>query len=179
MADPFSISVSILTVLGSGMTVAKTLNSLISGYKTAPAAILALSNEVSDLILLVQEIRDRGLGGETAAKLSIFLDRAESKLKEVQLFVESVGVLGASKPNRMRYEKLSWAAKKSRKADELKRDLHDVKLSIILVLSTATMYQSACQLDLTGMANSCAGQIFNSHLRMRVASNEHIQVSPR
>jgi cob(I)alamin adenosyltransferase len=137
---------SVLTVLGSGMTAAKALNSLISEYRNAPAAILALSNQVSDLIILIQEVRDKSLGCDTTMKLSVVLDRADAKLQELNHFIKKAGVLDTgrlsiSKTTRRRYEKLSWAASNNRKAQELKQDLQDVKLSIILLLSTATMYE--------------------------------------
>jgi hypothetical protein len=139
MTDPLSISVSVLAVLSSGISVATTLNSAILRYKNAPAAILALSNELSDLLLIIQEVRDQNLTSTTATSLSTMLDRADLKLHQIDLFVKSVGVLGTAKGTRRRYEKLSWAGKNSKKAEELKQSLHDVKLNIILLLSTATM----------------------------------------
>jgi hypothetical protein len=139
MTDPLSISVSVLAVLGSGISVANTLKSVISKYKNAPAAILALSNELSDLLLIIQEVKGQSLSLTTATNLSSILGRADSKLRELDEFLKSVGVLGTAKVARRRYEKLSWAGKNSKKAEEFKQDLQDVKINIILLLSTATM----------------------------------------
>jgi hypothetical protein len=61
MADPLSLSTSIIAVLGTSISVAKTLNTLIQGYREAPTAITALSNEVSDLVLVLSEIKNRNL----------------------------------------------------------------------------------------------------------------------
>jgi hypothetical protein len=51
MAESLSLSAFIIAVLGSSISVAKTLNTLIQGYGEAPTATTALSNEVSDLVL--------------------------------------------------------------------------------------------------------------------------------
>ena len=55
--DPLSITASIITIIGVGGSIAKTLRNLAS-YKDAPDFILLLNNELADLHLVVQAIHE-------------------------------------------------------------------------------------------------------------------------
>jgi hypothetical protein len=90
---PLSLSASIIAVLSASISVAKTLNTLIQGYREAPIAITALSNEVSDLVLVLSEIKNRSLDGVSNG-LRMVLGRADHKLGEVKTFVDGLGVIG-------------------------------------------------------------------------------------
>jgi hypothetical protein len=92
MADPLSLSASIIAVLGTSISVAKTLNTLIRGYREAPTAITALSNEVSDLVLVLSEIKNRNLD-EASEGLRTVLGTADHKLVELKTFVDGLGVI--------------------------------------------------------------------------------------
>ena len=55
--DPLSLTASIIAVIGTGGEVAKAIKKLAS-LKGAPNLVLALNNEISDLLLLVFAIQD-------------------------------------------------------------------------------------------------------------------------
>lgn len=53
--DPLSVTASVLAVVGAVSSISRTLKTLRS-FRGAPAIILALSNEVSELQLIVKEL---------------------------------------------------------------------------------------------------------------------------
>ena len=55
--DPFSITVGIMTILGAPSQVSKGLK-LLTDLRNAPAALLALNNEVAEAQCMVQELHD-------------------------------------------------------------------------------------------------------------------------
>jgi len=89
MAESLSLSAFIIAVLGSSISVAKTLNTLIQGYGQAPAATTALSNEVSDLVLFLSEIKNRNLD-EPSEGLRTVLGKADHKLVELKCLLTAL-----------------------------------------------------------------------------------------
>lgn len=55
--DPLSFTASLLTVIGLGAQVARTVQRLVA-LKGAPGVLLALNNEISDLNLVIKAIDD-------------------------------------------------------------------------------------------------------------------------
>ena len=138
MTDPLSVSASVVAVLGAGISVSNAIKTVIQGYREAPVAITALSNEVSDLIVVLQEVRDRNLDGVTAGSLAAALSRAEAKLEELRVFVQGLGVVDSVGKWRRTYERATWGKKKER-AQELKSGLRDVKVDVVLLLSSGIL----------------------------------------
>lgn len=138
MADPLSISASIIAVLGAGVSVSKALNTVIQGYREAPAAITALSNEVSDLVLVLQEVRSRVENLADGLNLTVAIRKADAKLGELRSFVESLGVLMVGTGTKNRFHKARWVARK-KTARVLKQDLKDLKSDIILLLGARNL----------------------------------------
>jgi len=56
MTDPLSVTVSVLTLIAACTTCAKQVNSLARGFRDAPREILVLSNEISDMSVVLMEI---------------------------------------------------------------------------------------------------------------------------
>lgn len=88
--DPLSITVSILTILGTGGQVAKGVGK-IRALKDAPNILLAMNNEIADVHCLVQEIDDDTRQHEELHKevhetrISASVCRALEKVKETLL----------------------------------------------------------------------------------------------
>ena len=124
--------------MGAGVSVSKALNTVIQGYREAPAAIIALSNEVSDLVIVLQEVRSRVESLVDGLNLTTTIRKAEAKLGELRGFVESLGVLTAGRGTKNSFDKARWVARKKR-ARVLKEDLKDLKNDIILLLSARNL----------------------------------------
>jgi hypothetical protein len=138
MADPLSFSASLLAVLSAGISVGKALNTLIQGYREAPAAITALSNEVSDLVLVLQEVRSRAATAINGSNLATAIGKADAKLEELSIFVESLGLATTDRTAKKAFDRARWVSKKKR-ARELKAGLKAVKNDIVLLLSASTL----------------------------------------
>ena len=97
--DPLSIAASIVTLIGTANQVAVGLNTLAS-LKRAPAAILALNSEVSDLRLVLCETEPLSRKHKEAkmqekahepmdSALLLSIDRAKDKLLEMETIVQT------------------------------------------------------------------------------------------
>ena len=83
MSEPLGVSASVIAVLGAGISIGRALNTVIQGYREAPKAITALSNEVSDLVLVLDEVRSRSIennAGTTSSNIAAAIARADTKL---------------------------------------------------------------------------------------------------
>ncbi|KAL9115573.1 MAG: hypothetical protein Q9187_007273 [Circinaria calcarea] len=136
--DPLSISVAVLTILGSGGSLASALRQVTS--KNAPDALLALNNEVSDLHLIVLEISQlfQEHHESTSAhlrtdrlltSLGLMLGRAKEKLLELESLVQYKlttpdGPSGEAKLNR-----LAWVREQKTVLD-IREDIRSTRLSL-------------------------------------------------
>ena len=149
--DPLSISVSIVALIGAAQQVAAGLNKLAS-LRGAPAAVLALNNELSDLRLVLSEAEPlllkhgRATAGIRASdttqtatstvandtRLKLSIERAKDKLVELELIIQSrlMTRMGA-------IDRLGWLKEqdKIRKALE---DLRIARLNITAMLGVVT-----------------------------------------
>lgn len=57
MADPVSLAASVITVISACAACAKQLDGLRRGFRHAPVEILALSNEISDMSVVLTEVK--------------------------------------------------------------------------------------------------------------------------
>ena len=123
--DPLSITASVLTLLAAANKVAKGLDKLAS-IKGAPAAILALNNEVSDLRLVLGEAEPllqkygqathSSIGGDTSLKSSI--DRAKVRLVDLESIIANRLMTRMGTKN-----KLGWLYEQ----DKVQRAMSDVR----------------------------------------------------
>lgn len=143
--DPLSITVATLALIGAANQVAVGLNKLAS-LKGAPAAILALNNELSDLRLVLQETEPLLLKHKQAAgsgqpsfppKMidATFLrsmDRAKEKLLDLESVVQNrlMTRMGA-------IDKLGWLREQD-KVRKAQVDLRTVRLNITAALGVVT-----------------------------------------
>ena len=92
--DPLSLTVSILTILGTGGIIAKGFGK-VRGLKDAPAIVFQLNNEVSDLTLLVRAVdeayRLHGLAMTSSTHAEVVynvLKRAQNVVLDLEKLVD-------------------------------------------------------------------------------------------
>ena len=143
MADPLSIIASIIAVIGAAESVGKAVNR-IRDITNAPDEVLALSNEISDLTVVLKHFETyitaadgAIISRESLEHLSVLAKRAQSRLAELERIMHNhlPGPGGANKrSSRLR---LQWPLLKT-KVDGLRVDLRDMKLSIIVQITSVT-----------------------------------------
>ena len=87
MADPLSITASIIAVVGAAEGVGKTINKIRS-FREAPNELLSLINEISDLRIVLGDIQGNlsqnassiSLQREQSEHMSTLLNRAKEQL---------------------------------------------------------------------------------------------------
>ena len=92
MADPLSLAASVIAVVGVAKGVALTM-SKIKNIHNAPAEVLALSNEVSDLQILLDDVqkhivRNPYLSQERLQYLSTLVGKAKDKLLQLDELIQ-------------------------------------------------------------------------------------------
>jgi hypothetical protein len=132
MADPISCTASAATIFAFALRTCADLRALLSDLKNAPKLIMALSNEVADISVVLDRTSDvslslQGLTPERNAafttSLSRHLDSAAAILGKLDALVKSLQKGGTS------INRVKWLLKKS-DAVEIKSQLREVRLSI-------------------------------------------------
>lgn len=143
--DPLSITAATLALIGAANQVAVGLSKLAS-LKGAPAAILALNNEVSDLRLVLQEAEPLLLKHKQAtapsqptcpqkmvdATFLLSIERAKEKLLDLESVIQNrlMTRLGA-------IDRLGWLREQD-KVRKAQTDLRTVRLNITAALGVVT-----------------------------------------
>ena len=151
--DPLSLSVSIITLLGAGGSIAKALGKL----HLASDALFALNNEVSDLHVIVLEtnriLQEHGnqIDGTQSTPNSIskhlgsLLERAKQKLLELETLIEyRLTTPGAS--NDARPRKVAWIREQKR-IKIMQEEIRSIRTSIVAVIGLLTS-RSAFKVEL-------------------------------
>ena len=142
--NPFSIAAGVAGFLSLSGSRAQYLRRLIHNAKYAPHEILALSNEVSDINLVLSDIdsTNRIIGSSVQTEdlcnaLPELLKTARSSVRKLEdLVAEVYTVL----PNgRAKFQRYTWVRKRA-SAISLQHDLVNVKKSLSLLLSLVTTY---------------------------------------
>ena len=151
MADPLSIIASIIAVIGAAESVGKAVNR-IRDITNAPDEVLALSNEISDLTVVLKDLEIYVTATDGAAiplenleHLSVLVKRAQSRLAQLEQVMHNHLPEPGGANRRSSLFRPQWALLK-RKVDGLRVDLRDIKLSIIVQLTTITGYLTINQL---------------------------------
>ena len=143
--DPLSIAASIVALIGAAEGIAVGINKLAS-LKNAPASVLALNNELSDLRLVLGEVqpllekhyqttkgtRKPFAGASSDSTLLLNIQRARVKLTELESIVQNrlmvrMGVV----------DKLAWTFEQD-KILRAKDDLRTARLNITAALGVVT-----------------------------------------
>ena len=143
MADPLSIVASIIAVIGAAESVGRTLNR-IRDIINAPNEVLALSNEISDLTVVLKHVEIYVTAADGAVispanldHLSVLAKRAQSRLAQLERIMHTHFSEPGGANRRSSRLRLQWALLKT-KVDGLRIDLRDIKLSIIVQMTTVT-----------------------------------------
>lgn len=141
MADPLSIIAGIIAVIGAAESVGKALNR-IRDTRNASDDVLALSNEISDLTVVLKHMETYITAADGAVislaqleHLSVLAKRAQSRLVQLEQIMHThFSQLGGTN-RRSSPLRLQWASLRT-KIDGLRIELRDVKLSIIMQITT-------------------------------------------
>ena len=134
MADPLSITASIIAVIGAAEGVGKAL-AKIKDIRNAPEDVLALINEVSDLRVILGDVekstRAAGttpLPHEQLAHMSTLIDRAKDRLLEIDQLIHYQLV----KPDTsdIKVSRREWAIARPT-IKRFRESLRDVRLNLL------------------------------------------------
>ena len=143
MAEPLSIIASIIAVIGAAETVGKALYR-IRDISNFPDEGLALSNEISDLTIVLKYVETYVTAADGAVTslehlehISVLAKRAQRRLAQLEHIMHNhlPEPGGANRGGSLL--RLQWALLKT-KINGLRVDLRDIKLSIMVQITTAS-----------------------------------------
>jgi len=116
MADPLSITASIIAVLTTCVACTKGLRNIIEGIRDAPEELMVLSNEVQNLNAIIIESRNvyRSLA-VNGSSTSEFIESLQRLLKEAEDVLGALKTLLSSYTLQGRkYQSVWWLCRKTR-----------------------------------------------------------------
>ena len=141
--DPLSVTASIITVIGVGGNIAKTIRRLAS-QKDAPQFVLALNNELADLNLVVLAIQDiyqkQQPNGRIRGPQDVDVDhsvtsaltQARQTVTELQVLYDRISAPAPGQSGLGLRSKL-WLLE-PRKAKDVQESLRNIRLKLAAVL---------------------------------------------
>jgi hypothetical protein len=143
--DPLSITAALVSFLTFSGPFASRLRRVISDANHAPDEILALSNEISDLNILLSdlEVASREIenssppqpGHNVAHAINSQLGKAKATLVQLQTCASEL--YDTLPDGSLKFQRYMWIRKKS-KVTALLQDLVGIKRSVALMLASAT-----------------------------------------
>ena len=137
MADPLSITASIIAILGAAEGVTKAIGS-IKHIQNAPAKLLALLNEVADLTVVLRSgqtfVRDQNtqslnIPQDQLQQISTIVDRAKDEILRLEKLIEYSLVKPDSTSESIKISRQEWLKAKP-KIMEFQQSLREIRLSI-------------------------------------------------
>ena len=137
MADPLSITASIIAVVGAAEGVTKTL-AKIKSIRNAPDELLALINEVSDLRIILSDMQNYltqntqrpQISQEELQNISTLINRAKKKLLELDQLIQYRLVKPESNSHQIKVFRREWLRAKNT-IEKFRQSLRDIKLNIM------------------------------------------------
>ena len=137
MADPVSLVSSIITLLGTAHCIAKTL-SIANSLRSAPAEVLALQNEISDLCLVLHDLErsvTHSLGMATEIPpciqhLTTLINGAKRDLLELDEIVHYKIVMRSSQDGELDMSRLEWIRMKPA-IKRIRQGIRETRLNLI------------------------------------------------
>ncbi|KAL8896422.1 MAG: hypothetical protein Q9192_003102 [Flavoplaca navasiana] len=176
--DPISVAASVLTVLGAAATAGRALDRLQSS-RQAPEHLVALVNEVSDLRVVLHNVRDavqeRAKTSQECGNLGFVVQRATLKLSELNRLIygnllktnngcdalDDDDVIKASRRAFLRY---------SGKIKSLQAEIRDIKMSLMIAMGAMTFSDvSRLKLDVCDVSLVASQQHASQSTRDRTA----------
>ena len=139
MADPLSLTASIIAVIGAVEVVAKTLKK-ISSIRNAPNELLALVNEISDFRIILSDVENHNVKNTESVPqqqlqhMSILLNRAKDQLLQLDELVQNRLIKPNSTLANVKVSRLNWS-KASGTIEEFRKRLKDVRMNLIALLA--------------------------------------------
>ena len=137
MADPLSITASIIAVIGAAEGASRTL-AKIRSLRNAPDELFGLMNEVSDLriiltslqIYVTQNLQGPQILHEELSHISMLANRGKGKLLEIDQLIQYRLVKPESVTAQIKVSKREWARAKST-IEDFRQSLRDIPLNIV------------------------------------------------
>ena len=137
MADPLSITASIIAVVGAAEGVTRTL-SKIKSLRKAPDELLALINEVSDLKIILRDVQSYiarntqrpQISQEELDNISTLVNRAKDKLLELDKPIQYKLVKPESISDQIKVSRREWIKAKNT-IEKFQQGLRDIRLNIV------------------------------------------------
>jgi hypothetical protein len=144
--DPLSITASAASLLSFSGSCAKYLRKLIHTVRNAPTEILALTNELADLNVLLADVNNTSQAIERAPvrsqadsdflnALSAQLAKAESKIEQLHALAYSLST--RTNDGDTKFQRYIWLKKKS-SAIRIQQELAEIRQSLSLLFTSNT-----------------------------------------
>ncbi|KAL8766550.1 MAG: hypothetical protein Q9209_006693 [Squamulea sp. 1 TL-2023] len=165
--DPISVAASLLTVIGAAATAGRTLD-FISSSKHAPEHLVALVNEVSNLRVVLYNVRDavqeRAKTSQECGNLGFIVQRATLKLSELNRLIYGNLLKTNTGNNSINDDDIIKASRRaflrhSGKIKSLKEEIQDIKMSMMIAMGAMTFSDvSRLKLDVCDVSLVAAQQ---------------------
>jgi hypothetical protein len=131
MADPISILSGVVSLLDVSRRASSGLLALCRDLKNAPELILALSNEVSDINVVLSRMNDSRMAADSASKQNLsFLTTLEYQFDKAKVLLSDLErLLRTLSQEKSRTQRIKWVLRKSN-AEELKNQLREVRVKM-------------------------------------------------
>ena len=140
--DPLSITTSIISIAAVAASTAQAFKELRELCKTLPGRLHALSNEVSDIELVLHQVAlviEKRTGNSTiegqVAHIQHLLDQAGSKLEELKSIVDTLSGLAKTTKTSI-FRAHAWRKNQPR-LQALQEDIKTVKCSLNILLGAS------------------------------------------
>ena len=139
--DPLSLTASLIAIVGATGRISKTIQKIVS-IRGAPDVVSALSNEISDLRLVLQAVETLLQRGSTFpspfySSLRASLDRARAQMLELETIVEYQIMTTAGANNEPKVNRIVWTRRRGQ-IQRIQDELRLARLDISTVLGAAT-----------------------------------------
>ena len=135
MADPLSVTASIIAVVGAADAVAKGLRRL-KAAKDAPEGLQDLILEISQLEMVFNSVKSAVLSsGSPSIELATLIEEAGAKLLELRSLIEyTLTKAGASD----KVDRWQWL-RKGNEVERLRNQLSTIRLNLVALTSSADL----------------------------------------
>ena len=149
MADPLSITASIIAVVGAAEGVGKTINK-IRNFREAPYELFSLINEISDFRIVLGDIEGNliqntsyiQLQAEQSEHMSALLDRAKEQLLQLDELVQYQLVRPDSTSQQVKVSRQTWA-RATNTVKTYRKSIRNTRLNIIAYMTVINAFVSS------------------------------------
>ena len=142
MADPLSFTAGIIAVIGAADGVATTL-AKIRSLRNAPDELLALTNEVSDLRIILRDIENHFSQStnrpqtpqDQLGHMSVLINRAKERILELDRLIQYRLVKPESVSDQIKISRQQWARAKD-VINKFRQSLRDIRLNLMAQMLT-------------------------------------------